>query len=183
MNEKTANFELLEPANPEALVPDPLLQPWMIAAAAVLLLAITAYWIFRKRKSAADDPLAARGAAYQDAAAAVEKINALHARKTPGPWSKERPSGEVEGFARGVAHRVQAQRHKRGAHKHASRHDGRPPRQPHHAVQRLQRTRRGFDANQRCRSRNGTRACRSRSRSMASCRAAWSPTPSACSRC
>ncbi len=80
MNEKTANFELLEPAHPEALVPDPLLEPWMIAAAAVLLLAITACWIFRKRRSAAGDPLAARRAAYQDAVAAVENINALQAR-------------------------------------------------------------------------------------------------------
>ena len=80
MNEKSGNFELLEPARPEALVPDSLLEPWMIPAAVALLLAITAYLIFRKRKSPAGDPLAARKAAYQDAAAALEKINSLQAR-------------------------------------------------------------------------------------------------------
>jgi len=80
MKEKTSSFQLLEPTRPEALVPDSVVEPWMIlTAAAVLLVLVVVFLIFRKRKAAAD-PLAARNAAYQEAGGALGKMNALQAR-------------------------------------------------------------------------------------------------------
>lgn len=83
MKEKTSSFELLEPTRPEALVPDSLIEPWMIITTAGLLTVVAlvvAIWIFRRRKSPPLDPLAVRKAAYQEAGAALEKIDALQAR-------------------------------------------------------------------------------------------------------
>ena len=80
MNEKTANFELLEPARPEDLIPDSRVEPWMIISAIALLLVVAVILIFRKRKPVPVDPLAARNAAYQDAETALAKMTAQQSR-------------------------------------------------------------------------------------------------------
>ncbi len=79
MNEKSATFQLLEPPSPEALVPHSWLEPWMIAVA-VILAALVAFLIFRKKKTAAFDSLSLRQAAYAKAAGALENIATTAAR-------------------------------------------------------------------------------------------------------
>ena len=81
MNEKSGNFELLEPASPESLIPDSWVEPWMIAAAVLLAVALLALVIFKKKKTAAIDPLAIRQAAHAEAAAALDKIGAVPSRE------------------------------------------------------------------------------------------------------
>lgn len=81
MNEKSGNFELLEPVSPESLIPDSWIEPWMIAAAVVLALALLAVVIFKKKKAAPIDPLAVRRAAHAEAFAALDKIGAVPARE------------------------------------------------------------------------------------------------------
>ena len=81
MNEKSGNFELLEPASPESLVPDSLVEPWMIVVAVLLALALLAVVIFKKKKVALLDPLAVRQTAHAAAAAALDKIGAVPARE------------------------------------------------------------------------------------------------------
>ena len=80
MTEKSAHFELLEPASPEALVPYSWLEPWMIAVAALLLLALLARVVFKKNKPATSDPLSAQQIARAEAAAALGEIGAVSAR-------------------------------------------------------------------------------------------------------
>ena len=80
MKEKSASFELMEPAHPEALIPDSLLDPWMIPAAVALLLMLTLWIILWKRIKPAPDPLAIRKVAYQEAADGLDKITTAHAR-------------------------------------------------------------------------------------------------------
>ncbi|MEO8615680.1 MAG: hypothetical protein ABI600_11110 [Luteolibacter sp.] len=70
----------MEPAHPEALVPDSQWEPWMLPAAVALLLVITLWIILWKRKKPASDPLAIRNAAYQEAADALDKITAAQGR-------------------------------------------------------------------------------------------------------
>ena len=81
MNEKSGNFELLEPASPEALVPDSWLEPWMIVVAVFLMIALLLVVILKKKKVAPLDPLAVRQAAHAAAAAALDKIGAVPARE------------------------------------------------------------------------------------------------------
>lgn len=81
MNEKSGNFELLEPSSPEALVPDSWVEPWMIAAAVVLVLGLLAGLIFMRKKVAQIDPLATRQAARAEAAAALDQIGPVPARE------------------------------------------------------------------------------------------------------
>lgn len=80
MNEKSATFELLEPASPEALVPASWLEPWMMVVAVLLVIALLLVMILKKKKVAALDPLAVRQAAHAEAAAALDKIGAVPAR-------------------------------------------------------------------------------------------------------
>jgi hypothetical protein len=80
MNEKSGSFELLEPSSPEALVPDSWVEPWLLAAAAALLVVVLAILIFKKNKTSAVDPLATRKAAYEEAVAALQEIDAVPAR-------------------------------------------------------------------------------------------------------
>ena len=70
------NFQLLEPPSPEALVPDSLLETWMVvvAAAVIILLVILIIWLLKRRKNAAIDPFAARNAAYKEAVAALDAM-------------------------------------------------------------------------------------------------------------
>ncbi|MES2439458.1 MAG: hypothetical protein V4584_10345 [Verrucomicrobiota bacterium] len=81
MNEKPGNFELLEPASPEALVPDSWVEPWMIVIAALLALGALAFCLLKKKKSALFDPFAVRRAAHAEAAAALEKIGPVAPRE------------------------------------------------------------------------------------------------------
>ncbi len=81
MNEKPGTFELLEPASPESLVPNPWLEPWMIAAAVLLAIALLAVWFFKKKQVAPVDPRALRQAAHAEAAAALTKIGTVPPRE------------------------------------------------------------------------------------------------------
>lgn len=82
MNEPSGNFVLLEPGSPESLIPDAWLEPWMVAVALVLLAAVVAFMIFRKRKSAASDPSAIRREAHAAAAAALDLVKTQQPRDT-----------------------------------------------------------------------------------------------------
>ncbi len=74
MNEPNSSFQLLEPSSPESLIPDPWLEPWMIALGLGLLL-ITLVLLLRKKKTAKVDPHAARLAAREEAKAALAAID------------------------------------------------------------------------------------------------------------
>ncbi len=83
MNEKTTNFQLMEPTRPEALVPDSLIEPWMMVSLCILLvaiLAVVAFLIFRRHKAPPVDLLAMRRAAYQEAGSALAALTAPQAR-------------------------------------------------------------------------------------------------------
>jgi hypothetical protein len=69
MNEKSGSFEFLEPSAAEALVPDSLVEPWMLGLLALLALAVVVWVIFKKRKRLEVDPQAARRAAHAQATA------------------------------------------------------------------------------------------------------------------
>ncbi len=81
MKEAQTNFELYEPASPEALVPDSWVEPWMLVAVGVLILLTVLYFILRKKKDAPSDPLAARKAAYKEALTSFEQIQADTSRE------------------------------------------------------------------------------------------------------
>ena len=81
MNEKSGNFELLEPVSPESLIPDSWVEPWMIVAAVLLALALLAVFVFRKKKIAPVDPVEVRNAAHAEAVAAFDRIGAVPARE------------------------------------------------------------------------------------------------------
>ncbi len=80
MKAKSVSFELMEPAHPEALVPDSQLEQWMLPSAVALLLVLALCIIFWKRKKPTPDPHALRNAAYQDAVAALDKITVTQGR-------------------------------------------------------------------------------------------------------
>lgn len=80
MNEKSGTFELMEPPSPEALVPDSPVEPWMIIIAITLVLCVMALFLLKKRKRSKMDPMAARKAAYDEAAAALGKIGYVTGR-------------------------------------------------------------------------------------------------------
>jgi hypothetical protein len=80
MNENPDNFELLEAPSPEALVPDPWLEPWMIVVAAVVVIALLAIVIFRKKPPPAEVRIEARNEAYAEAKSALDKVDAANTR-------------------------------------------------------------------------------------------------------
>lgn len=81
MNEKSGNFELMEPRSPESLVPDSLVEPWMFVVAALFILGVLALLIFRKKAGLAADPNAKRRTAHAEAAAALESIGEIAPRE------------------------------------------------------------------------------------------------------
>lgn len=68
---ETHDFQLLEPASPEALVPAHSLWPWFAAAVAIAILLIALWRLLRKRKPAAAGLAARRKAAFHKAKAAL----------------------------------------------------------------------------------------------------------------
>jgi hypothetical protein len=80
MNEKTASFELLEPASPESLVPDSWVEPWMLVVAGVFALLILGGILFKLKRKPAASVRSQREAAHADALAALEAIDAKAAR-------------------------------------------------------------------------------------------------------
>lgn len=78
MSGTNRGFELMEPASPEALVPEYGLWPWFLAAAAVLVAVAVLTLLARRRKPV--DPHALRDAALAEASAALAAITADHAR-------------------------------------------------------------------------------------------------------
>lgn len=74
MNEKSGNFELLEPRSPESLVPDSWLEPWMIILLVALALGLIAVWVFRKKSGSIPTSLQIRTEAHAKAAAALERL-------------------------------------------------------------------------------------------------------------
>jgi len=80
MKDASANFELLEPALPEALVPHSWIELWMILTVLALLLIAAAWLILRKKMTGPLNPLLLRNAAYQSANAAFSELNPQDAR-------------------------------------------------------------------------------------------------------
>ncbi len=81
MDEERPKLEWIEPAPPEALIPDHSLWPWFLAAAVALVVIALLVWFFRKRKSTATDPRTLRDAAFAEAATAIAAISAENARE------------------------------------------------------------------------------------------------------
>jgi hypothetical protein len=80
MDEETTGLKLLEPDAPEALVPEPLVQPWMIGVILVLAGVLVALWLARKRNPAPVDPRLVREAAFREALLSLKGIDAQDAR-------------------------------------------------------------------------------------------------------
>ncbi len=80
MDEETTGLKLLEPDAPEALVPEPFVQPWMIGAILVLAGVLVALWILRKRNPAPVDPREVRDAAFREALTSLNGMEAEDAR-------------------------------------------------------------------------------------------------------
>lgn len=81
MKETQTNFELYEPASPEALVPDSWIEPWMLVTTAVLVALAMLYFFLQKKKQPAVDPLARRKAAYQEALTGLQQIAGENVRE------------------------------------------------------------------------------------------------------
>jgi len=80
MEEETTGLKLLEPEAPEALVPEALFQPWMIGALIVILGLWFAIWLARKGRFAQPDPKQIRNAAFREAIASFDAIQADDSR-------------------------------------------------------------------------------------------------------
>jgi len=74
MDDETTGLKLLEPEAPEALVPETLLQPWMIGVLIVILGIWIGIWLSRKGRAARPDPSLIRNAAYREAVASLDAI-------------------------------------------------------------------------------------------------------------
>lgn len=79
MAAQSKGFELMEPASPEALVPDHGLWFWAVAAAVVLVLALIGVWFLRKKVKPVD-PRVVRNAAFEEAVASLTATTADNAR-------------------------------------------------------------------------------------------------------
>jgi hypothetical protein len=75
----TSNFKLMEPASPQALIPDCGLWPWWAAAALTALVVGVLAWLLRKKKSAAN-LLTIRNAAFIEAGTALAHVTTLDVR-------------------------------------------------------------------------------------------------------
>jgi hypothetical protein len=80
MDELPPTFELLEPASPEALLPGPWLEPWMIILLVLLVVSLIALLVMKKRQIVAVSAEAERSAAFEQANAELTTIQPPHAR-------------------------------------------------------------------------------------------------------
>ncbi len=76
MNGTTHGFELMEPASPEALIPDSRSWPMWAWVVLVVLLVIVMIWFRRKKRSPVATSLAVRKAAFAAAVEALDRIAA-----------------------------------------------------------------------------------------------------------
>jgi hypothetical protein len=77
MDEKTANFQLLEPSRPESLIPSSRAEPWILVAATILVLAFILVIKFRKKPAPVVDLDHTRQAAYKEASSALNSMSPL----------------------------------------------------------------------------------------------------------
>jgi len=82
MSEKASGFELMEPASPEALLPDSGLWPWFVAAGIVVALVIILILLLRKKKSSAVNLTKIRDAAFTEAMTALVETRTSDVRDT-----------------------------------------------------------------------------------------------------
>ncbi len=81
MEEAAPTLELLDPALPEALLPGPLVEPWMILLAVMLVAGLFVFLVLKfRRKRHTIDPLAERAAAFEEARTALARMDASDAR-------------------------------------------------------------------------------------------------------
>lgn len=80
MDKKFSRFELIDLPSSKDLVPDPWLDPWMVAVLSLMVMGAIAYFLLHKRKQTASDPLSLRRTPYQEAALALENIEFADAR-------------------------------------------------------------------------------------------------------
>jgi LPXTG-motif cell wall-anchored protein len=73
MDGKAHSFELMEPASPEALVPDYGLWPWYLAAGFAALVILALVFLSKKRKTTIN-PQSIRNAAFEEASAALSAM-------------------------------------------------------------------------------------------------------------
>jgi hypothetical protein len=75
MNENATGLELKDAASPEALLPDHGLWPWWATAVLLaLVIAVVLFLVFKKRRSAAEDPRKVREDAFRKALASLSGI-------------------------------------------------------------------------------------------------------------
>lgn len=80
MDEKTTGIEWMEPASPEALLPDSGLWPWLAAAVIAVLVVSVVMIVLRKKKPAATSLRVLRNAAFAEAIAALAKTTTTDVR-------------------------------------------------------------------------------------------------------
>lgn len=80
MSEKATGFELMEPASPEALVPDSGLWQWFIAAALIILLVLVLIILLRRKKPSTVDLATLRKAAFTEAMTALAETHTADSR-------------------------------------------------------------------------------------------------------
>lgn len=71
MDGPTHDLHVMEPASPEALLPDASLWPWLAAAAAIAVLVLLAIVVILHKKPPAASPRALRNAAFAEAVRAL----------------------------------------------------------------------------------------------------------------
>lgn len=80
MNDKPGNFELLEPRSPEALIPDPSVSPWVIAAVVLIVVLGVVLVLIKKRRVGESSPQMVRDAARAAALESLAHIGDCHSR-------------------------------------------------------------------------------------------------------
>lgn len=80
MEEKTPDLRLLEPVSPESLLPDASPPVWPLIAAAVLILLLIGWLIFRKNTKESAAVINRRKEAYEKAKKAISGIKVEHSR-------------------------------------------------------------------------------------------------------
>jgi len=82
MNEKANSLQLIEPASPDALLPDSGLPLWWIAGGIATVVVLVILMIWWKRRTTTVSPAGPRRAAYAAALADLDRIGSTDARST-----------------------------------------------------------------------------------------------------